>query len=169
MNSSTLHKNKIRQYITDNPTFTIQELLNTFECNPGYLNVSMRLLASQGWLVQNIIDDGINIQYKLTKKGDQCFSLAHHYDAFSKFIPILINIDRYLFALNAQSVQNDFDELVKTLELFNSKYNITCIRNPINRIISSFNNFKRYSFFQFLLKFNLNGNKSTFFICFGCN
>ena len=119
---SALHKNKITKYITNHPSFTIQQLLNAFECNAGYLNVSLRLLASQGWLEQDIIDDGSNIQYKLTEKGEQCFPLANYYDDFSKFIPILINIDRYLFDPNAIEAQDDFQNLIYKLETFNTKY-----------------------------------------------
>ena len=97
---SALHKKRISQYITNHFSFTIKEILKEFECNAGYLNVSLRLISSQGWLEQDIIDDGNNIQYQLTEKGKQCFQLAHHYNDFSKCIPILINIDRYLFDPN---------------------------------------------------------------------
>ena len=55
---STLHNKKITQFILDHPTFTIKEILIEFECNAGYMNVALRLLCSQGWLEQNIIDDG---------------------------------------------------------------------------------------------------------------
>ena len=88
---SALHKNKITQYITDNSSCTIQELLNEFECNAGYLNVSLRLVSSQGWLEQDIVDDGSNIQYKLTEKGHICIDLTSHYDLFSDFILYCIN------------------------------------------------------------------------------
>ena len=86
-------------------------------CNAGYLNVSLRLLSSQGWLKQDIIEDGSNIQYKCTQKGIECLALAPHYDAFSKFIPILIKMDSYLFDPNSQTVKNDLEELIKNLEI----------------------------------------------------
>ena len=67
---STLHQNKISKYITDHSSFSIQELLSAFQCNSGYLNVSLRLLSSQGWLEQDIVKDGNNILYKLTEKAE---------------------------------------------------------------------------------------------------
>ena len=112
---SALHKKNIIQYITDHPAFTIQQLLNEFECNAGYFNVSLRLLASQGWLERNIIHDGENIEFQLTEKGQECFSLAHHYDSFCQFIPILINLDRYLFDSNTKSIQDELQNIFEHL------------------------------------------------------
>ena len=119
---SALHKKNIIQYITDHPAFTIQQLLNKFECNAGYFNVSLRLLASQGWLERNIIHDGENIEFQLTEKGQECLSLAHHYDSFCQFIPILIHLDRYLFDPNAKFMQDDFQNLFDNLESLNTKH-----------------------------------------------
>ena len=119
---STLHNKGVTQHILDNPSFNIQQLLNKFECNVGYLNVSLRLMASQGWLERNIIHDGENIEFQLTEKGQKCLSLAHHYDTFCQFIPILIHLDRYLFDPNAKSIQDDFQNLFDNLEALNTKH-----------------------------------------------
>ena len=55
---SALNKNGVTRFIQSDPSFSIQDILNNFECNSGYLNVTLRLLASQGWLTYNIIADG---------------------------------------------------------------------------------------------------------------
>ena len=52
---SALNKNGIIQFILDKSNFTIQNILNKFESNAGYLNVTLRLLASQGWLKYKIV------------------------------------------------------------------------------------------------------------------
>ena len=47
-------------------TSTLQELTGRFEANEGYLNVALRLLASQGWLVQHI--DGATEEVSTTSR-----------------------------------------------------------------------------------------------------
>ena len=120
---SALHSKDVTEHILENPSFTIQQLLSKFECNAGYFNVSLRLLASQGWLERNIINDGKNIEFQLTEKGNQCLSLAHHYKPFCQFITTLINFDRYLFDPNTKSIQNDFQNLLDSLQSLNTQYN----------------------------------------------
>ena len=66
---SSLYKKMIIEYILDNESFTIQELLDKFESNAGYLNIALRLLSSQGWLIQNIIQDGLEIKQLLQREG----------------------------------------------------------------------------------------------------
>ena len=65
---STLHHGGIIEYILKYPHFSFQELSREFEFNGGYLNVSLRLLASQGWLERKILKDGEEIDFKLTEK-----------------------------------------------------------------------------------------------------
>ena len=66
---SALNSQGITTFIQNNPTFSIKDIISKFECNAGYINISLRLLSSQGWLEQNIIEDGDNIEYTQTKKG----------------------------------------------------------------------------------------------------
>ena len=120
---SALNKEGITKYIQEQKLFSIHDILSKFECNAGYLNVSLRILSSQGWLVQDITQDGINIHYELTEKGNKCLSLSHHYDKFTNCIPILINIDRYLFNTNSKSIQKDIEDLIDILNSFNAEYN----------------------------------------------
>ncbi len=94
---ATFYNKGVTEYILKNKTFSIQEILSKYECNAGYMNVSLRLLASQGWLKREIIEDGEDIEFELTDRGNIGLSHAAHYDAFNKFIPYLINIDKYLF------------------------------------------------------------------------
>ena len=92
---ATFYNKGLTEFILKNETFTIQNILSNYECNAGYMNVSLRLLASQGWLKRTIIQDGEDIEFKLTDRGNIGISHAAHYDTFNKFIPFLINIDNY--------------------------------------------------------------------------
>ena len=99
---SAMHKGGISAYILKYPHFSFQDLSSKFETNAGYLNVALRLLASQGWLQREILKDGEEIDFKLTDKGRTALALAHHYNLFCQYIPTLIKIDHYLFDSGVQ-------------------------------------------------------------------
>ena len=101
---ATLFNNGITQFILENKTFTIQDILSKYECNAGYMNVALRLLASQGWLKRNIIQDGEDIEFHLTEKGVKGMAHAHYYDRFYTFIPFLIDIDKYFPILTGKKI-----------------------------------------------------------------
>ena len=117
---STLNNNGITQFIQENPSFNIQDLLDSFKCNAGYLNVTLRLLASQGWLTYNIVEDGASIQFSLTTKGEKCLPYSHYYNQFSKHFSQLINIDDVLFDADPNPAQKQFDVLIESLKTFPS-------------------------------------------------
>jgi hypothetical protein len=118
---ATFYNKGVAEFILKNKTFSIQEILSKYECNAGYMNVSLRLLASQGWLKRSIIQDGEDIEFELTDRGNIGLSHAAHYDAFNKFIPYLINIDKYLFDPDTENIQDKFNELLASLHALNSK------------------------------------------------
>ena len=117
---ATLFNNGITQFILENKTFTIQDILSKYECNAGYMNVALRLLASQGWLKRKIIQDGEDIEFHLTEKGVKGLAHAHYYDRFYTFIPFLIDIDKYLFDPHAKDIQDEFQNLQICLDTLNS-------------------------------------------------
>jgi len=118
---ATFYNKGVTEFILENKTFTIKEILTNYECNAGYINVSLRLLASQGWLKREIIQDGEDVEFQLTSKGNIGLSHAAHYEAFNKFIPYLINMDQYLFDPNTKDIQDEFNELLAALHSLNSK------------------------------------------------
>ncbi len=117
---SSMHKGGICAYIQKYPHFTFQELSSKFKINTGYLNVALRLLASQGWLQRKILKDGEEIDFKLTDKGRTALALAHHYDLFCQYIPTLIKIDYYLFDSGVQ--ENIFSSLIIKLKTLSNKH-----------------------------------------------
>ena len=119
---SSLQEGGITNFIQDNPHFTFLEIHDKFETNSGYLNVALRLLASQGWLTQNILQDGEEIEFELTDKGREAFSMTPIYTSFCEFIPVLIELDRYLFDPNAGSVQENLQNLMEDYRSFNQTY-----------------------------------------------
>jgi hypothetical protein len=50
----TLHQQNIFQILINKESITLKELCKQLNANAGYLNVALRVLASQGWLTYNV-------------------------------------------------------------------------------------------------------------------
>ena len=88
-----LKKNGIIDYIQNAKSFNTSILKDNFTFNIGYLNIALRLLSSQGLLIQDIISDGKNINYVVTDKGQYIFNNIEKYTFALEWYDILSNID----------------------------------------------------------------------------
>ncbi len=80
----SLHKKGVLEYILQQQKVSLQKLTTNFNANEGYINVALRVLASQGWLVQNIDIQKDEITFATNDKSETAFSLIPLYkDAFS--------------------------------------------------------------------------------------
>ncbi len=52
--SYSLHNKGVLDYIFQQKKVSLKELTAKFTANEGYLNVALRVLASQGWLIQYV-------------------------------------------------------------------------------------------------------------------
>ena len=73
----------VLNYIVQHQKVSLQELAIKFNANEGYLNVGLRVLASQGWLIQFIDNKKDEITFAITNKSEIAFSLIPLFkDAF---------------------------------------------------------------------------------------
>ncbi|WP_417799791.1 class I SAM-dependent methyltransferase [Tenacibaculum sp.] len=80
----TLHEKGITKYLLDHKSVSLSEITNRFKVNDGYLNVALRTLCSQGWLVQNVNNTQNTVQFETNKASTIAFSYFHLYeDAYS--------------------------------------------------------------------------------------
>jgi hypothetical protein len=77
----SLYKKGVLAYILQQQKISLQELAEKFMANEGYLNVALRVLASQGWLVQHVDNQKDEITFEITDKSETAFSLVQHYKA----------------------------------------------------------------------------------------
>jgi hypothetical protein len=77
--SYSLYSKGVLSYILEHKKVSLQELTNKFNANEGYLNVALRVLASQGWLNQDIDNLNDEINYSVTDKSVFAFSLVPLY------------------------------------------------------------------------------------------
>lgn len=86
-------------------------------CNLGYVNVGLRLLACQGWLVRRDLTD--SLEYHLTSAGENAFALASRFTLPCQFLarhPIVIEMED-LVALHKDShLLEDFQIIAESLQ-----------------------------------------------------
>ena len=49
-----LHKKGVLAYLLEQKQASLESLTSKFKANEGYLNVALRILSSQGWLIQHL-------------------------------------------------------------------------------------------------------------------
>ena len=76
----SLYKKGVLEYILQQQKISLQELTEKFKANEGYLNVALRVLASQGWLVQHIDNQKNEIKFTTNDKSETAFSLVPLYE-----------------------------------------------------------------------------------------
>lgn len=76
----SLYKKGILDFLLQNNSATLQELTSKFQANEGYLNVGLRVLASQGWLIQTIDNRKDEISYCVSENSKIAFPLVSLYE-----------------------------------------------------------------------------------------
>ena len=74
-----LHEKGVLKYIQKEKKVSLNKLIKVFEANEGYLNVGLRVLASQGWLEYEIVTEN-EIVISINKNSETAFSLIHLYE-----------------------------------------------------------------------------------------
>ena len=68
-----LYQKGILNYILERQTVDLEKLSKHFKANEGYLNVALRLLASQGWLTYKIENSSNTITYQINEQSNIAF------------------------------------------------------------------------------------------------
>lgn len=76
----SLYKKGVLDYILQKQNVSLYELTEKYNANEGYLNVALRVLASQGWLVQHIDNRKDEITFATNDKSETAFSLLPIYE-----------------------------------------------------------------------------------------
>lgn len=74
-----LHKKGVLKFLLDNKKVSLEELTTEFKANEGYLNVALRVLCSQGWLVQHIDNTSNSVAFETNANSSKAFSLVPIY------------------------------------------------------------------------------------------
>ncbi|NNF34115.1 MAG: class I SAM-dependent methyltransferase [Saprospiraceae bacterium] len=72
-----LHEKGVLDYLVEHKEISLTDISDHFSANEGYMNVALRLLASQGWLEMAIDNDSIS--YHINDKSAKVFKLVPLY------------------------------------------------------------------------------------------
>ncbi len=113
-----LHKKGVLNYCIEHQTVSLDQLSKVFNANDGYLNVALRVLASQGWLHQQLDNATNNVSYSITDKSQEAFGMVPLYkDA--------VNLLNYTEKLANEPIGMDaFSALERVFQLFENGYGI---------------------------------------------
>lgn len=76
----SLYKKGILDYFLEIKQTTLSELTQKYNANEGYLNVALRVLASQGWLIQTINEVSNEVTFSVSEKSEIAFELVKNYE-----------------------------------------------------------------------------------------
>lgn len=74
-----LHKQGVIDHLLGKRLASVAELSKHFKANEGYLNVALRIMASQGWLDQKINNEEDTIHYAVNEKTPYLNAYCHLY------------------------------------------------------------------------------------------
>lgn len=81
-----LHKLEVLSQFQEKNKWKLSELNKISKTNEGYLNVALKILASQGYLNRKVDNKLDEISLELTSSGAQALQLVTHYKTFYKLI-----------------------------------------------------------------------------------
>jgi hypothetical protein len=105
-----LKKLNVLQHFLDQEKWSLAALNIAVGTNEGYLNVALRILASQGYLLRVVDNESDQITLTTTTLGAEAFKKAEHYQAFYKLI-----VDQTVRPRNVISKETNADALKAAL------------------------------------------------------
>ncbi|MEL6810685.1 MAG: class I SAM-dependent methyltransferase [Bacteroidota bacterium] len=82
------HEKGVFEYILNKDSHSLKELADVFQANEGYLNVGLRMMASQGWLDYTLDSETNTISIAQNVSSPIAFSLAHRYADVVNFMKV---------------------------------------------------------------------------------
>lgn len=115
---TALSKKSVLTYLLKHKRVELSELTKTFNANEGYLNVALRILASQGWLIQHIDNTTNSISFEINEQSKKAFELAHLYtDA--------VNLLSYSVKFPEERIGSDaFSALERIFKQYENKFGL---------------------------------------------
>lgn len=83
---SALSKKNILDFILANKNLELSEINEKFEANEGYLNVALRVLASQGFLNYDLNNESNIVKISINNKTEEAFSHQNIYVDLAEFL-----------------------------------------------------------------------------------
>jgi len=124
-----LHDKGVLDYLLANETVKISELTTEFKANEGYLNVALRILCSQGWLIQNLDNEKNEVSYSINDRSEFAFK---HFFLYKELVELLKLSGKF----HPRLFQNEpFQYLSKIFHNFKNNYDLSFSDNETERSV----------------------------------
>ncbi len=70
----------VTDYLLTHKKIELKTLAEKFQANDGYLNVALRVMCSQGWLIQHVENDKNSVTYEVNEASKIAFEHFHLYE-----------------------------------------------------------------------------------------
>lgn len=87
----SLHKKGVLDYLLVHKKVNLKDIASQFHANEGYLNVALRILCAQGWLIQHIDNKSDTVFYEINENSKTAFGLAYLYEDGVKLLNYAVN------------------------------------------------------------------------------
>lgn len=101
--TNALHKKGVLEYILKEKEVSLPKLTKKFNANEGYLNVALRILCSQGWLIQHLNNETDAVSYEINANSENAFNLAYLYDDAVQLLSYSVKFPEERIGLDAFS------------------------------------------------------------------
>lgn len=122
-----LQNKGVLNYILEQKTVTLKQLLSEFKANEGYLNVGLRILASQGFLDYDVNNTAQEITISINEKSQIAFSLFPLYEDVVDLLHFSGQFHPQVFE------EAPFAKLNIIFEKFKTNYGIEYSQNPLEK------------------------------------
>ena len=121
--SYLLHTSGILDYILSEGRASLESISTKFIANEGYLNVALRVLASQGWLTHQTQGDEITVS--VNDRSAIAFGLIHLYKDAAELIEISGHFHPRKFE------EEPFNYLNRLFQSYKDRYGMTNSNDPV--------------------------------------
>jgi hypothetical protein len=113
-----LNKKGVLEFLVQHQQVEIAELATHFKANEGYLNVALRVLCSQGWLMQEVDNLNNKVYFSTNQKSKFAFKLASLYDEVVELMKYSANFHPRKFE------KQPFQKLSQIFKKYQSNYGL---------------------------------------------
>ncbi len=124
-----LKNNAVLEYILNKKQVQLSELVTVSKANEGYLNVGLRILASQGFLDYEVDNGTQEITIAVNEKTETAFSLFYLYQDVVDLLQFSVQFHPRLFE------DVPFERLNVIFEKYKKRYGILPSDNPLKNSI----------------------------------
>ena len=103
---TALHEKGVFDYLLEKKECSLQSLCDHFSANEGYLNIGLRMLASQGWLEYDLNRHDNSVTLRINNKSSIGLLMANRYEDVVNFMKISAEFHPRHFELEQFTILN---------------------------------------------------------------